>query len=108
MIEEIRRLGTIGVDLSYYRSLPMWNPQVGDIVIYHGWFWSRWFGVVSNINADGSCDIITGGLPVLLLTQGGKKREKNTVSVDIIDIKNSTSGKYAVVKSEQNRLIWYV
>ena len=82
MIDEIKRIGPIGVDLCYYKPLHMWSPQVGDIVIYHGWIFSKWFGVVGNVNHNGSCDIITGGLPVLMLTQGGQKREKNTKTVD--------------------------
>lgn len=98
----------MGVDLCYYKSMQLWTPQVGDIITHHGWIFSSWFGVVNNINPNGSCDIITGGLPVLMLTQGGQKREKNTRTVDVEDIKNAASGKYAIIKSEQNRLVWYV
>lgn len=104
----MNRVNSFDVDLAFYKNISMWSPQVGDAVIYNGWVFGRWFGIINNINADGSCSIVKGGLPILMLTQNGKRRKKNTITVDIQDIKTASAGAYSIVRSEGNLLVWYV
>jgi len=94
-------------DLAYYKSIQEWAPSVGDVIIHHGWF-THWFGVVSQINADNTIDIIKSGLPLLLLTMNGSRMQKSKKTIDISDITSSSGGKYAAVKCVQNTMVWHV
>jgi hypothetical protein len=94
-------------DLAYYKPLQEWAPAVGDIIIQHGWF-THWFGVISQINTDGTIDVIRAGLPVLLVTMSTAKMQKSKKILDTSDIKASSGGRFAAIKCAQNALIWYV
>jgi len=95
------------VDLAFYKTIQEWEPAVGDSIVHHGWF-THWFGVVSQINPDNTIEVIKAGLPILLMTMNNSKMEKSKTLIDVADIKSSSGGKYAAVKSAQNSVVWYV
>ena len=96
------------VDLAHYKPLSKWTPQVGDNVVWHGWV-THWFGVVSAIIPEENCvEIIRRGMPVLLLTMTQSEYKKNSIKIDIGDIKGSTGGRYAAIRAQGNSIIWYV
>ena len=95
----------IDVNLAQAKSLTEWKPQIGDFVFFNGFF-SKWIGVINNIGPKIS--IIEGGNPFLLLNYNQKEMIKHTMVIDINDLRNGTRGKYAVMRSEMNTLIWYI
>jgi len=96
------------IDLAHHMSIGKWTPQIGDIVVWHGWF-QHYFGVVSSISQDeNSVDVIKRGLPVLLFSMTPGEYKKNTIKIDIGTIKGSTGGKYATVRTVRGNLVWYV
>ena len=95
-------------DLTHYKSIQEWNPQIGDVVIHHGWI-THWFGIVTLSDlAEGVVEVVKSGLPVLLTTMSGSKLKKAKKTLDVSDIRASKAGKYAIMKSVQNLLVWYV
>lgn len=95
------------VDLAHYKPIQEWDAAIGDIIIYHGWI-SHWFGVVCQINQDGTIEIAKAGMPLLLLTMNNSKVSKSKITLDLVDVKSSTGGKYAALKSIQNTMVWHV
>lgn len=95
------------VDLAFFKSLAEWKPAVGDIVVYHGWLF-HWFGIVSQLNQDGTVVIIKSGLPILLLTMNNKAMNKSKITVDTSDIKGSSGGKWTVLKGEKSAVVWHI
>ena len=96
------------MDLAHYDSIKKWTPQVGDAVIWHGWF-QHYFGVVSSVIAqEQSVEIVKRGIPLLLFDMVPEEHEKNTVKVSIGSIKGSRGGKYAVIRAKGSNIVWYV
>jgi hypothetical protein len=96
------------MDLAHYDSIKKWNPQIGDFVIWHGWF-QHYFGVISGFDKeDNSIEIIKQGLPILLFDMPPEQHDKNKIKVDIGEIKASRGGKYAAFRAYGNNIIWYV
>tara|TARA_R100001244_G_scaffold25113_2_gene25402 strand:- start:66541 stop:66846 length:306 start_codon:yes stop_codon:yes gene_type:complete len=96
-------------DLAHYRYLNEWKPEIGDTVIYHGWLYSHWYGIISGINpADHTLAVIHKGLPVLMLTLDPGEYEKNTTIIPISDIRKSTGGKYAVQRATGGNIVWFI
>jgi hypothetical protein len=99
---------SIQTDLAHYRSIQEWVPQVGDIVIHHGWI-THWFGIVTlSDQAEGIVEVIKSGLPVFLVTMSGSKQKKSKITLDVSDVKAARSGKYAIIKTIQNLAVWHV
>jgi hypothetical protein len=100
----------IDVELARYKSIREYVPQVGDIIIKHGWIWAKtkWFGIVNNVNEDGSLNVIKEGLPCLLFTTPQSLLSKKTVSIDPAAL--IVKGSYTAVQqdSKANQAIWYV
>ena len=96
---------SIDVSLAQAKPLAEWKPQIGDFVYYNGFF-SKWVGVVNNVGRRVS--IIEGGNPFLLLNYSQAEMVKHTIHINIEDLKRGTRGKYAVMRSELNTLIWYI
>lgn len=98
------------VELLRYRGLRDYKPEIGDVVIKHGWFSrTKWFGVVRGVD-DGSIDIIMEGTPLLLVTVHPSKFSDKSKVVGLSAIVNGFRGSYSVVKydSENNMVVWYV
>lgn len=97
-----------GVTLGQFLPIAEWNPQIGDIVIYHGWI-QHWFGVVNGIlRESASVSLIKDGLPMLLLTKSPSRYEKDTKTIGIDIIQNSRGGKYAIQRARDGSIIWYI
>lgn len=99
----------VNSDLAHYRYLNEWKPQMGDIVIYHGWVFNHWYGVINGINPqEHTVSIIHRGLPVLMLTLDPGEYEQNTKIVPISEIRKSTGGKYAVQRATGSNIVWFI
>lgn len=96
------------MDLAHYDSLRKWNPQIGDFIVWHGWF-QHYFGVVSSIlREENSIEVIKKGIPLLLFAMPPEQHDKNKVKINVGDIKGSTGGKYAAIRAAGNNIVWYV
>lgn len=96
------------MDLAHYDDIRKWDPQIGDFVIWHGWF-QHYFGVVSSIVRDEqSVEIIRKGLPLLLFNMIPEEHDSNKIKVSIAKIKGSRGGNYAALRAQGNNIIWYV
>lgn len=99
----VRGQGQLNVDLAKYLKLDSWNPKVGDFLIYHGWFWSRWYGIVNGVN-DVEVSVIIESLPVLLFTMPSEAMAAKSKKIPIGDIKGASTGEYHVLQGE----VWYI
>ena len=84
------------VELARYRDLAKYVPKMGDFVIWHGWF-SRWYGVISEINGD-ILTIIHENLPKLLFTMPEMDREKHKKMISLISIRTSRGGEFHILQ----------
>ena len=96
----------VAVQLAQYKGLQNWQPQLGDMIIHHGWL-THWFGFVNAIDG-GVLSVVQAGLPLLLLTMDELNIQKNTKKVSISSIRNSRAGKYAVLQNIANTQVWYI
>jgi hypothetical protein len=96
----------VTVQLAQYKALPTWEPQLGDLIVHHGWL-THSFGLINAIDG-GVLSVVEAGLPLLLLTMDELDIEKNTKQVSIASIRQSKAGKYAVLQNVANTQIWYV
>lgn len=99
-----------GPPLARYRQLITYVPEVGDFVVWAGWF-RTWYGVVNSVDPDGeSVTIIFEGLPSLLFTLTADEQPKNTHEIKTGKIKSARSGSWAVMKHEKNHnaTVWYI
>lgn len=97
------------VSLAHHAPLLKWKPEIGDFVVWHGWF-THWFGVISEIKAD-EVTIIKKGMPVLLFSLTQSEYNQNKISIGIEKIKSGGSfwdGKFATIKATGNNLIWFI
>lgn len=96
------------MDLAHYDSIKKWKPQVGDFIVWHGWF-QHYFGVISDIlKEDESVEIIKKGLPILLFDMPPEDHNKNKIKIGIGEIKGSRGGRYAAIRAQGNNIIWYI
>lgn len=91
----VSKLG--GVGITQFADLSMWEPRIGDFIIYNGLF-RHWFGVVMGVG-KGSVEIVKSVLPVDVFMMGPNKQEAHTKSFDVIDIASSRGGKYAIIQA---------
>lgn len=96
------------MDLAHYNTLRNWDPQIGDFIIWHGWF-QHYFGVISSIiHNEQSVEVIKKGLPLLLFEMVPEEYEKNKKKISIGSIKGSRGGKYAIIRAQGNNIVWFV
>lgn len=96
------------IDLAHYDNIRKWEPQIGDCIIWHGWF-QHYFGIVSGIlKEDNSIEIIKKGLPLLLFNMVPEEHDNNKIKIDIGEIKGSRGGKYAAFRAYGNNIIWFI
>ena len=96
------------MDLAHYNNIQKWKPQVGDFIVWHGWF-QHYFGVISSVDINNNnVEIIKKGMPLLLFEMVPEEHNKNKVKMDIGSIKKSGGGKYAAIRAHGNNIIWYV
>ena len=98
---------SVMVDLAHYAAISTWQPKMGDIVIWHGWF-THWYGVVNQVQASGHISVIRGGLPLLLFTMDQDSMQKKTKLVYITKIRASRGGEWAAIQTANNQITWFV
>lgn len=93
----------VGQEIARFRAISKWSPKIGDFVVHHGWFWNRWYGIISDVRPN-EISIITEGLPVLLfsLTSDQYDGKKKTVGIGVI--RRSVGGAYAVLQDG----VWFI
>jgi len=96
------RLGSSSVALAQFASLRKWTPNIGDFVIWHGFF-TRWYGVIGAIDGD-VLHVIIEGLPKLLFTMLEAEYAKNTRKVSLSAMRSSMGGEYHVLQDG----VWYI
>ena len=94
---------TVTMELAKFKPLPTWVPKVGDTIIYHGWLWGRWYGVVNEVGV-GTIDVIKAGLPVLLFTMQPDEQDSHKASLNPSRVRSSRGGEYAVIQDG----IWFI
>lgn len=100
---------SLNVELAHYRDIREYRPQVGDMVICHGWVQrTKWFGVITQIEKDGTIQLIKSGLPRLLVTMDTAGMAKNTQILNVKDIVGSLPGSYTITHQEGTVTVWYV
>lgn len=92
-----QRLQDIGI--AQFDNLAKWKPQVGDFIIYNGWF-KHWFGMVIE-TLPGEVKIVYNVLPLNVFLMGPNAQEKNAKKFDLVDITNSKGGKFTVIQPQQ-------
>ena len=99
-----RRHGQTQISLASYRPINTWTPKLTDFVMWHGWLWSRWYGVINGIQQDKIVSIVREGLPCLLFTLDESEYEKKTIHIPIIKIRGCQNGEYHVLQDG----VWYI
>lgn len=98
----------VGVNLAHYKPINSWDPEIGDIVVWHGWI-QHWFGIVAGVNpSEDKIYIVKSGLPLLLVGMSPPEIENNKTELSLSSILSSTGGKYAALQTVNNTLVWYV
>ena len=95
------------VDLVHYDQIAKWQPKVGDIIIWHGWF-THWYGVVGQIQQSGHIVVIRAGLPLLLFTLDQDSMAKKAKTVHMSKIQRSRGGEWTVIQPTGSQTIWFV
>jgi len=95
------------------QSLPIgqWEPHVGDIVMWHGWF-KHWFGVVTGTaHVDGSTKVmmVKAGIPLLLARITPDHFLSEQFAIPLAKIQKGVAGEYAVARAvKESVMVWYV
>lgn len=89
------------IELLRYDSINKWKPEVGDVIIRHGFFIrTKWFGVINSITHDGSLSILKGGLLQLVI----QARKKDEFLLHPSEITSAINGSYTICKNG----VWYI
>ncbi len=94
------------VELSRYRPLEDYTPNVGDFVIWQGWTNTK-FGVVSDI-LGGTMRIIMDGTPRLLLTMSESEMKARIKDVKATDIITRKDKYYSIMSDRSGSAVWYI
>lgn len=89
-------------------SILMYQPIFGDYIIWSRWF-STWHGFLLEYDVKSEkLSFLMAGTPFLLVSNSSIS--KSIVKLDLSKIRNSKSGKYAIIRHvpEQNKVCWYV
>lgn len=98
---------TVSQEILRYAPLGTWRPQVGDVVIHHGWL-SHWFGTVSSINGD-QFSVVKAGLPILLTQLDEIEQVKSTEELTVARmLRSNRGGRYAAIQASGGAVVWYV
>lgn len=94
------------VELSRYRPLEDYQPNVGDFIIWQGWMNTK-FGVVSDIRGD-TLRIILDGTPRLLLTMSASEMRNRIKEVKASDIITRKEKYYSIMSDRSGSAVWYI
>ena len=102
----------MSIELVKYRSLKnLYTPQIGDIIIKHGFIQrTKWMGVINDISKDGMLYIIKDSTIMLLVTTSIEQRTKNVLQIPLDNIRNSICSSYSIMQQnpENKDVVWYV
>ena len=91
--------------LAKTKHISTWSPSIGDFIIWHSWWRNRWYGIIRGINTNNNCVIIVKeNLPSLLLSLTPDELNSNSITRNIMKIKRSRAGEYAILQKE----VWYI
>ena len=96
--------------LAQYKPRTEYVPLYGDYFVWSRWF-STWHGLVVDYDREtGDVHILMAGVPYLLFTMVEKNFEKETIKIQLSEIKQARNGKYAIQhhSQTQNATIWYI
>jgi len=91
------------IPLIKYRNIKLLEPKIGDFIIYHGLFWSKWYGVINTIDKTG-IKVVKENLPCLLFNLDISEYDKHTITLSKTKIINSFPGAYHVLQGD----VWYI
>jgi hypothetical protein len=100
MMDAVRGVNLI---LAQYKHISEWKPMVSDFVIWHGWFFSHWYGIVNGVNND-KVIIVKEGLPSLLFVLSDGDYVKNSIEVSVSKIRSSVHGEYHILQEG----VWFI
>ena len=98
------------IPLAQYNPLSKYLPQIGDFVVWSGWF-TTWSGIVNGFNPDTTdVSIIFAGMPYLLFTLSESEMKKSEKILPLSKITSALHGEFAVLKHDQTRnaCIWFI
>ncbi|KKK63792.1 hypothetical protein LCGC14_2990720 [marine sediment metagenome] len=90
-------------ELAKYKSIRSWSPKIGDFVIYHALFWTRWYGIISEINGQ-FVTLTVENLPKLLLTMTPEEQIENKKTISIARMQGARGGSYAIMQDG----VWHI
>lgn len=97
--------------LARYIDIEYYGPQVGDFLVWSGWF-RTWYGVVASVDAEeGVVHVIFSGLPLLLFIMPPNEQARETRKIKISDITNMRwRGAWAAMQhdAKHNTPIWFI
>ena len=94
------------VPLLHYKSLVSWTPKIGDLVIKYGWISrTKWFGLVKEIDKDGTIELVTEGTMILVAKLPANVK---TIKMHYTDITGSYISSYSVMQNTDKTSIWYL
>lgn len=98
----------MSVPLASYKQRSEYKPQVGDFIIWTGWF-KTWYGVVATVDGD-KLSVIFETLPCILFTLNQGEQTRNTHSIDVNKITSASPGEWAVMGNDQkhNTPVWFI
>lgn len=96
--------------LAQYKPRAEYIPQYGDYIIWSGWI-TTWHGLIVDYDKDtNKIHALMAGVPYLLFTMAPTDFAKETVEINLDQIKRAPNGKFAIQHHDQtqNAIIWYV
>ena len=93
----------VNLVLAQFKNIGDWQPKITDFIIWHGWFWGRWYGIVNGIN-DGKVIIVKEGLPSLLLMLPENAYSEHSIEVPVSKICCSSRGEYHILQEG----VWFI
>lgn len=106
-----KRLTAESPPLARYMGIDVYGPQVGDFLIWSGWF-RTWYGVVASVDVDNDVvDVIFEGLPILLFTLRPEEQRRETKQIRISDIIGGRRpGTWSAMQhdAKHNTPIWFI
>ena len=98
---------TVAQEILRHAPLGLWRPQIGDVVIQHGWL-SHWFGTVNSVQGE-QFTVIKSGLPLLLTQLDEIDQVKATEELTVARmLRSNRGGKYAAIQAVGGAVTWYV
>lgn len=94
------------MNVTEYRSIDLWRPQIGDFIVCSKTF-SSWYGVVLNVdNVNEMIEIVFAASPRVLFSLSPLEIKKRKKVVDMDEVRSSN--KYSVQQVFGGQSAWYL